>query len=401
MSDVPLGVFLSGGIDSTALAGMAAGLVSGPLQTFSVGFAEAEANELPYARLAAGRLGATHREVVVSPEDYMAALPGLIWHEDEPIAFTSSVPLYFVSRLARDHVKVVLTGEGSDELFLGYNRYRVAHWNARLGRPFWALPDALRAPVRRGIARLPRRLRRYAERSFLALEPGERALFCENFAVFPGPLQARLLANADIGGGRDPHAAALESYQNATGGDLDRMTRADMQTYLHELLMKQDQMSMAASIESRVPFLDDQIVEHVSALPAAFKLRGWTTKAVLREAVREFVPQEILHRRKMGFPVPFGRWLRGPFRWVVDEFVLSDRALARPWLSADGLRQLVDEHWSGRAEHGDRLWLLVNLEMWQRTFVDAASPSSAPPSATNGVALSDLRGAVQELTSVV
>ena len=144
MSDVPLGIFLSGGIDSTALAGMAAGLVTGPLQTFSVGFAEAEANELPYARLAAGRLGATHREVVVSPEDYMAALPGLIWHEDEPIAFTSSVPLYFVSRLARDHVKVVLTGEGADELFLGYNRYRVAHWNARLGRPFWALPGALK-----------------------------------------------------------------------------------------------------------------------------------------------------------------------------------------------------------------------------------------------------------------
>jgi asparagine synthase (glutamine-hydrolysing) len=401
MSDVPLGIFLSGGIDSTALAGMAAGLVSGPLQTFSVGFAEAEANELPYARLAAGRLGATHREVVVSPEDYMAALPGLIWHEDEPIAFTSSVPLYFVSRLARDHVKVVLTGEGSDELFLGYNRYRVAHWNARLGRPFWALPGALRESVRRGISSLPRRLRRYAERSFLALEPGERALFCENFAVFPERLQARLLADAGIGGGRDPHTAALECYQNATGGDLDRMTRADLQTYLHELLMKQDQMSMAASIESRVPFLDDQIVEHVSALPAAFKLRGWTTKAVLREAVREFVPREILHRRKMGFPVPFGRWLRGPFRWVVEEFVLSDRALARPWLSADGVRQLVDEHWSARAEHGDRLWLLVNFEMWQRTFVDAASPASAPPSAANGAALSDLRGAVQELTTVV
>ena len=401
MSDVPLGVFLSGGIDSTALAGMAAGLVSEPLQTFSVGFAEAEANELPYARMAAGRLGATHREVVVSPEDYMAALPGLIWHEDEPIAFTSSVPLYFVSRLARDHVKVVLTGEGSDELFLGYNRYRVAHWNARLGRPFWALPGAIKTPVRRAVGRLPRRLRRYAERSFLALDPGERALFCENFAVFPDRLQASLLASADVGGGRDPYAAALECYKSGAGGDLDRMTRADLQTYLHELLMKQDQMSMAASIESRVPFLDDQIIEHVSAMPAGYKLRGWTTKAVLREAVREFVPHEILHRRKMGFPVPFGRWLRGPFRRVVDEFVLSDRALGRPWLSPDAVRRLVGEHLTGQAEHGDRLWLLVNLEMWQRTFVDATNPSSAPPAATDGVPLSDLRGAVQELTSVV
>jgi asparagine synthase (glutamine-hydrolysing) len=376
MSDVPLGLFLSGGIDSTALAGMAAGMISEPLQTFSVGFAEAEANELPYARLAAERLGAIHREVVVSPRDYLQALPSLIWQEDEPIAFTSSVPLYFVSRLARDHVKVVLTGEGSDELFLGYNRYRVAHWNARLGAPYWKVTPAwLRRGVEKGISSLPRRMRRVAERTFLSLDPGERALFYENFAVFPDRLQAGLLARPEIAAGRDPYATSLEFYQDASGGDLDRMTRADLQTYLHELLMKQDQMSMAASIESRVPFLDDQIIEHVAAMPARYKLRGWTTKAILREAVRDFVPEAILHRKKMGFPVPIGSWLRGPFRPVLEEFVLSERALGRGSFAPDAVRRLVGDHQTGRAEHGDRLWLLVNLEIWRRVFLDGQAPA--------------------------
>src|SRR5262245_52309685 len=138
MSDVPLGIFLSGGIDSSALAAMMARAVTGPIRTFAVGFSEVEANELPYARMVAQAIGSEHREVLVSPSEYFAALPHLIWHEDEPIAFTSSVPLYFVARLARDHVKVVLTGEGADELFLGYNRYRTTLWNARLGRPYWA-----------------------------------------------------------------------------------------------------------------------------------------------------------------------------------------------------------------------------------------------------------------------
>jgi asparagine synthase (glutamine-hydrolysing) len=380
MSDVPLGLFLSGGIDSTALAGIAAEMVAEPLQTFSVGFAEAEANELPYARLAAGRIGAVHREVVVSPEEYFAKLPELIWQEDEPIAFTSSVPLYFVSRLARDHVKVVLTGEGSDELFLGYNRYRVAHWNAWLGRPYWALtPARVRGAVRRAVDRCPRRLRRYAERTFLSLDPGERALFYENFAVFPERLQSGLLARPDIGGGRDPYATALECYQEASGSDLDRMTRADLQTYLHELLMKQDQMSMAASIESRVPFLDDQIIEHVAALPARLKLRGWKTKAVLRQAVRDYVPAEILNRKKMGFPVPIGRWLRGPFRNVLEEFVLGDRALARGLFEPDAVRRFADDHRMGRAEHGDRLWLLVNLEIWHRVVLEGEAPGGVMP----------------------
>ena len=370
MSDVPLGLFLSGGIDSSALAALMAPLASGPIRTFAVGFDEPGANELAWARLAARSVGAEHREVVVSPGEFFEALPRLVWQEDEPIAFTSSVPLYFVSRLATDHVKVVLTGEGADELFLGYNRYRVTAWNARIGHAWSsALPRAARDGVAAGVRRLPRGLRRYAERSFLALGGSVRDLFCENFAVFPTAMQGGLLADPALLGARDPYAEALGAYAAGGADPLTRMSHADLQTYLVELLMKQDQMSMAASIESRVPFLDHQFVERAVAIPPSLKLRGWRTKAVLREALRGLVPDAILTRRKMGFPVPVGGWLRGPFRSVVDELVLGARARARGLFDPAALRHLVDEHAAG-ANHGDRLWLLANLEIWQRVFLD-------------------------------
>src|SRR5207302_1576075 len=187
MSDVPLGLFLSGGLDSSGLAALMAPMVKEPIRTFSVGVPDADANELDYARLVARAVGAEHREVVVPGTDFFGALPRLVWHEDEPIAFPSSVLLYFVSRLARDHVKVVLTGEGADELFLGYNRYRVTAWNERLGRPYGSLvPAELRRTLRGMIETAPRPLRRYAQRTFLALPPRPRGLFYENFAVFPG-----------------------------------------------------------------------------------------------------------------------------------------------------------------------------------------------------------------------
>ena len=154
------------------------------------------------------------------------------------------------------------------------------------------------------------------------------------------------------------------------------MSRADLQTYLVELLTKQDRMSMAASIESRVPFLDHELVEHVVALPERFKVRGWTTKAVLRRAFEGRVPREILHRKKMGFPVPFGGWVRGPLRPLLDELVVSPRALDRALFEPDPLRHLVREHQAGIANHGDRLWLLANLEIWQRIFLDGEEPAA-------------------------
>ena len=371
MSDVPLGLFLSGGIDSSGLAALMAPMVKEPIRTFAVGFDDPEANELTYARLAARSVGAEHREVVVSPHEFFDALPQLVWHEDEPITFPSSIPLHFVSRLAREHVKVVLTGEGADELFLGYPRHWVTAWNERLGRVYWAsVPGPLRRKVTRLAQSLPRWLRRYAGRTFLALEPGPRALFFENFAAFPESVQPQLLADPGLLTARDPYADSLRCYEEAAGGTLERMSHTDLQTYLVELLMKQDQMSMAASIESRVPYLDHQFVEHVAAIPGRFKLRGWQTKAVLRAALRDLVPREILARRKMGFPVPVGRWFRGPFWPVVQEFVLGPRALQRGLFEPAFLRRLAEDHRAGTVAHAHRLWLLVNLEIWHRIFLD-------------------------------
>jgi asparagine synthase (glutamine-hydrolysing) len=371
MSDVPLGVFLSGGIDSSALCGLMARITREPVRAFSVAFADTDANELPWARLAARAAGAVHREVVVSPAAFFAALPRLIWHEDEPLAFPSSVPLYFVSRLARDYVKVVLTGEGADELFGGYNRYRVAVWNERLaGRWHRLAPGPLRAAVKAAARRLPGRAGRYAARTFLARADGVRDLYFDNFAVFPEAAQRRLLAEPGRLAARDPYAAGLACHAMAGGDPLDRLTRADIETYLVELLMKQDQMSMAASVESRVPFLDHDLVEHVVAMPGHLKLRGWRTKAVLREAVADVVPRAILDRRKMGFPVPVGRWLRQAHSGLIDDVVLGRRALARGLFDPAALRRLAGEHASGVADHGAGLWLLLNLELWQRIFLD-------------------------------
>ena len=371
MSDVPLGLFLSGGMDSSGLAALMAPMVKEPIRTFAVGFSDPEANELAYARLAARAVGAEHRERVVAPAEFFDALPQLVWHEDEPIRFPSSVPLYFVSRLAREHVKVVLTGEGADELFLGYDRYWVTAWNERLGRLYWALsPRTLRASVRQLAQRLPRRMRRYAARTFVAREPDPRNLFFENFAIFPVALQPELLSDPELLTARDPYAERLHAYEETTGGTLERMSHADLQTYLVELLMKQDQMSMAASVESRVPYLDHTLVERVTAIPARFKLRGWQTKAVLRAALHDVVPREIQTRRKMGFPVPVSRWFRDRFWPVVHEFVLGPRALGRGLFQGAFLRRLAEEHRAGTWDHGLRLWLLVNLEIWQRIFAD-------------------------------
>jgi len=377
MSDVPLGLFLSGGLDSSGLAALMAPMVGDRLRTFAVGFDDVASNELPYAGLAARAVGAEHHEIVVSPEDFLTSLPRLVWHEDEPMAFPSSVALNFVSQLARPHVKVVLTGEGSDELFMGYNWYRVTAWNEHLGRIYEAVtPGAVRAGVRSMVPRLPGAISRYARRSFLALGTDTRELFCENFAVFSATQRRALLRDKDLAEAVDPHREQLRCFAEAPGSTLDRMSRADLQTYVVELLMKQDQMSMAASIESRVPFLDHELVEHVVRMPARFKVRGWQTKAVLRAALEKRVPRAILTRRKLGFPVPFGRWTRERFGPAIRSTLLGPRAQSRGLFERRPVEALVAEHEAGAANHADRIWLLLNLEMWQRIFLDGEDPAS-------------------------
>jgi asparagine synthase (glutamine-hydrolysing) len=314
--------------------------------------------------------------VVVSADQFLQALPLLIWHEDEPIAFQSSVPLFFVSRLARQHVKVVLTGEGADELFLGYDyRYRVTALNERIGRVYWkGVPRFLRRRITGSLPLLPVPIQRYASRTVLAYEPGPRGLFFDNFSVFPEALQQSLLLEGRTLGASDPYAEGLRYWDEHRGGLLERMSYADVATHLVELLMKQDQMSMAASLESRVPYLDHQLVEQAMLIPGGQRMRRWQTKLVLREALRPLVPEAVLTRSKMGFPVPFGSWMRGAQRSTLDEYVLSSRALDRKLFRAETVRRIVNEHLTGTRSHGDRLWLLVNLELWLRMAIDGEEP---------------------------
>jgi asparagine synthase (glutamine-hydrolysing) len=381
MSDVPLGMFLSGGIDSSAIAAVMSQMVQEPIKTFSVAFAEREANELEFARAVARAYRTDHHEIVVSPEEFFAALPALIYQEDEPLAHPSSVPLYFVSQLAREHVKVVLTGEGSDELLAGYNKYRATIFNLQLGGRYEQFsPVVLRRLVKGQIERLPgaNRVRQKLQRTFLCLPAEIRNIYFDNFSVY-SPEQQRALFTPQTQaalGEADPYATAL-AYIAASDAEhlLDQLLAADMKSYLHELLMKQDQMSMAASIESRVPFLDHQLIEFATHLPVDLKLRGTTTKYILRAAMKGVLPDEILTRKKMGFPVPVGAWFRGPFKQIVDEYVLSERALRRGIFNSAYVRELTARHLAGE-NHAERLWMLVNFELWQRRFFDGEAIES-------------------------
>jgi asparagine synthase (glutamine-hydrolysing) len=383
MSDVPLGMFLSGGLDSSVIAALMARHIGRRLQTFSVAFKERDFSELSYARAVARSIDAEAHEIVIDDRDFFDALPRLVWHEDEPIAHPSSVPLYFVSKLAREHVKVVLTGEGSDELLAGYGKYPRALLNWRLGAAYGGVP----APVRRIIARqviprLPERLARYARRSFLSIDHAPAAVFFDAFASI-GLSRQRELTPRLAGSAESAYGPSIEHFERPNGSTtlLQRVLYADIKTYLVELLMKQDQMSMATSIESRVPFLDHTLVEFVFGLPDAWKLSGFDTKRILRAAARDLVPREILTRRKMGFPVPFGRWTRGPWRHLVRDVLLDKRARERGLTDPVAVGRLLADHTVGRRDCGDALWGLLNLELWYRTFIDGEGAQTLPVAA--------------------
>ncbi len=384
MADVPLGMFLSGGIDSSAIAALMAKMIDRPLQTFSVAFKDRAFNELGYAREVAQAIGAVSHEIVIDDQDFFGALPKLVWHEDEPIAHPSSVPLYFVSELARQQVTVVLTGEGSDELLAGYGKYPRVAWNWRAGTVYERMmPGALRASIARGVLPLlPATLARYARRSFLAMDRTPESMFFDNFAAIRLADQQQLLSPTLRAAATRANAygSSLEYFNTPNGGStlLDRLLYADIKTYLVELLMKQDQMSMAASIESRVPFLDHKLVEYAATLPDEWKLNGFTTKRILRESMKGLLPESILNRPKMGFPVPFANWTRGGWNGVARDVLLDRRSVERGLIDAPAVDRLLRDHAAGRTEGGDRIWSLLNLELWHRTFIDQEGIQTLP-----------------------
>jgi len=384
MSDVPLGMFLSGGIDSSAIAAIMSRQLGQRLQTFSVAFRDHGFNELAYARDVVQAIGAEGHEVVIDDRAFFSTLPRLVWHEDEPIAHPSSVALYFVSALARQHVTVVLTGEGSDELLAGYGKYLRVALNWRAGTTYERMvPSSIREAIARGVVpRIPSRLGRYARRSFLAMDRSPESMVFDNFASIRLADQQRLLAPAlrPMVTPERAYGSSLGHFYRPNGHStlLRRLLYADMKTYLVELLMKQDQMSMAASIESRVPFLDHELVEFAAQLPDEWKLSGLTTKRVLRAAMKGLLPEAILNRPKMGFPVPFASWARGAWNPVAREVLLDRRSRERGVIDPTATEQLLRDHAAGTADTGDQIWSLLNLELWYRTFIDNQGVQTLP-----------------------
>jgi asparagine synthase (glutamine-hydrolysing) len=369
MSDVPLGMFLSGGVDSGAIAALMKRSTAGPVKTFAVGYREQRFSELSYAAKVAHAMGTEHHEVVVGADDFFGALPRLIWHEDEPIAWPSSVSLYFVSKLAAEHVKVVLTGEGSDELFGGYERYRWHLWNERGAGVYRIVPGRLRRWIRSraSVSRLlGPSLRRKLGHTLLARNETPESLYLDNFyCAFSQDQREPLLRSGDTA-----YENTLRYWNSrAESSTLGRMLYTDQKTYLVELLMKQDQMSMACSIESRVPFLDHTLVEFAASIPDRFKIRGTVQKYVLKKAVSDLLPRSVIHRRKMGFPTPLGQWLFGVHAEPVYQALRSREGLLAAYLDMDEVETLIDRHRTGIEDATDRIWRLVNLQLWGDLFL--------------------------------
>lgn len=370
MSDVPLGMFLSGGVDSSAIAALTKRLTNGPVKTFAVGYKEQQYSELSYAAEVARTIGTDHHEIVIGMEEFFNALPSLIWHEDEPITWPSSVSLHFVSKLAVKQVKVVLTGEGSDELFAGYHRYHWNEMNMRAASVYGILPGPVRRFIRAQIETTPllgAELRRKLGHSFVGREGTVESLFLDNFyAAFTMEQQNRLLASTP--------EAVYGNYRRywdarAPASLLSRMLYADQKTYLAELLMKQDQMSMSCSIESRVPFLDHTFVEFSTRVPDSLKRRGSEQKYILKRAVEDILPHGIIYRKKMGFPTPLKDWLRDPRAEILFKAILARDGFLAEYLDLKEIGKVVDLHRSGQEDATDRLWRLLNLQLWGDVFI--------------------------------
>ena len=381
MSDVPLGVFLSGGVDSSAVAALMTKIRREPVETFSVGYTEQTYSELPFARTVSEHIHSRHHEVLVSERDFFGALPHLIWHEDEPIAWPSSISLYFVARLARERVTVVLTGEGADETLAGYTRYAFTLKNAALDRAYrGVVPSFLRRGLRNSVATstlLGATLRRKLEHTFLAKDGDSwSSFYFDNFfSAFGEAEQSGLLTSEFVreAAPSEAYKHVLEYWEHSAGEMLQRLIYTDIKTYLVELLMKQDNMSMAASIESRVPFLDHVLVEFASRIPREVQIHGLAGKRILKKAVEDLLPYEILYRPKLGFPTPWSGWLAGPRLEQIRELLLEPRSLDRGYFRREAIEQLFNEHRNKHRDNYDRIWRLLNLEVWHRVCLEGES----------------------------
>jgi asparagine synthase (glutamine-hydrolysing) len=383
VSEVPLGAFLSGGIDSSGVVAAMAQQMSEPVKTFSIGFSHRDYDEVRYARMVADRYGTDHHEFLVEP-DAISIMPKLARHYGEPYGDPSAIPSFYLAEMTSRHVTVALNGDGGDESFAGYRRYVS---NVLAGRL-----DALAAPLRPVLGRAgklipegPRdsstrsRLRRLV--TSLAMDPPER------YAMWMAPFdrsrrEALLTAEfaAELADWRVEDVIERPWRETTATDRLNELLSVDVQTYLPaDLLVKMDVAAMAYSVEGRSPLLDQELMSFAASLPAHMKLRAFAGKRLLKKALRGRVPDEILHRPKMGFGVPLAEWFRGELRALPEEMLLDSGALARGYFRRHAVEELIRQHRNGEADHAVRLWVLVQLENWHREVVEARPVAASEP----------------------
>jgi asparagine synthase (glutamine-hydrolysing) len=375
ISDVPLGAFLSGGIDSSLIVGMMAKLSGRSVKTFSIGFDEKEFDELRYARLVAKHFSTDHHEFIVRP-DAVDVLPKLVWHYNEPFADSSAIPTYYVAKMTKDFVKVVLTGDAGDENFAGYPRYLRSQWVAL----FTKIPERARKEFMpsflRKCASLPWRKKTFNRLAdFMELLSSDQAKnYVEQVKIF-NEKEKNAIYSGDLVHalkGINSSDFLSEKFEEAETDDLlHKLLYLDIHSYLPEdLLVKMDIATMANSLEARIPFLDHEFMELVAAIPSSFKLHGSVAKFILKETFGDFLPRAILKRKKMGFGVPVSRWIRNELKDYTYDMLLDQKTLNRGYFRREGIERLLEEHISLRYDHSAKIWALLFLEVWFRVVVD-------------------------------
>lgn len=369
MADVPLGALLSGGVDSSIIVGTMSQLTNQPVKTFAVGFDVPEYSELPYARLVAEHFGTEHHELTVKSSDLSAYWPLLTWHRDEPVSEPSDLGVYLISKLARQHVKVVLTGEGGDELFAGYPKYAF-DW---LARYYQILPASIRNQVISPLVNhLPYSMRKVKATAHSLSQPDPQR-WMSWFGIFNEQLKDHLLSDSTKSCIDTDSSRIFRHWleQNPQRDNLSSMLYLDTKIWLPDnLLMKADKMSMAASLEARIPLLDHKLIEYAASIPSNVKIKPFQAKFLLKQAYKDFLPEPILKRKKVGFSVPTGVWFRQGQRELIMQLLLSERARSRGYLNNMFVARLLHDHLEGKTNYELQLFILASLELWFRIFID-------------------------------
>ncbi len=375
ISEVPLGAFLSGGVDSSTVVALMAEVSDRPVKTFSIGFEEEDFSELKYARTVAEHIGADYHEFIVKP-NALDVLPTLVEHYGEPYADSSAIPTYYVARETRKHVTVALNGDGGDESFAGYERYAAM----KLSEKYQLIPQALRQGLLRPLvnvlpsSEIERSRIRDLKRFMKAAELPKTQRYLRWVSAFDASSKMGLYSDAFAARvGNVQNGAIIDRWFSSVNGAgvVDAALLADQMTYLpNDLLVKVDIASMANTLEARSPFLDHKVIEFAASLPASMKMRRLETKSLLKKVAARLVPKEVVYRRKMGFGVPIGKWFRGSMKDFVREVLLSEKALSRGIIRPEVIRQYVNDHTEARRDNSFQLWTFLMLELWFQKFID-------------------------------